>query len=78
VSEVFSKMVSVFIKALLNWINLAANPPILTIVLINYSTHRSYLGLIYGSFERAYQTALLYLFRSKLVSFVFGIQANQI
>ena len=56
----------------LDWI---ANPPIL---LINYSTHRSYFSLIYGSFEITCQVVLLYLFISKLVSFIFEIRANQI
>ena len=62
----------------LDWIGTAANPPILTIVLINYSTHRNYFSLIYGSFERAYQVVLLYIFISKLASFVFEIRVNQI
>jgi hypothetical protein len=57
-----------------SYLMIVANfPPILTIVLINYSTHRGYFGLIYGSFERAYQIVLLYLFRSKLLLFVLEI-----
>jgi hypothetical protein len=48
----------------LNSILLDGNPPILTIALINYFTHRNYFGLIYSAFERVYQIVLLYLFRA--------------